>query len=210
VTGGGRTALWPPGKGECWLAATAGYSRVRWPGRAPGSASGGRSLPRHRHWGAVAAPLPARAPVVAVRAGGRAVRPGGGPPWPETGGRPGAADPFDPAVPRSGSAPEPVVAVRARPPGCRRRCSQQHHAPSGPSKHPRGLKPCEPLGVAAVVPVPGRRASEQSPEPVAPAVTTRPPPPGPPRGGLPRTSLVPTLPPMPQLGNRCRARAHLR
>ena len=72
-----------------------------------------------------------------------------------------------------------AAAVRAESPACRRRCSQQHHAPSGPSKHPRGLKPCEPVGVAAVVPVPGRRASEQSPEPVAPAVTTRPPPPGP-------------------------------
>lgn len=179
MTGGGRSALWPPGKGEYWAAVTGGYSRERWPGRAPGCASGGRSRLRHLCSGVVARPRPARLPVAAVRAGDRAARYRCGPPRAETGGHPRTETPFDPAVPRSGDAPAQAAAVRAEPPGCRRRCSQQHRAPSPSLKHWRGLKPPEPVAVVAEAEASGRRPSEQLPGSAAAAVTTRPPPPGP-------------------------------
>ena len=174
-----RSALWPPGTGECWPAVTAGYSRVRRLGRAPGCASAGRSRMRHLHSGAAVRLRPARVLVVAVRAGGRAARDRCGPPRAETGGHPRAGTPFDPAVPRSGSASVQAAAVRAESPACRRRCSQQHHAPPLPLTHRRGLKPPEPAAVGAGAQAPGPRPSGQSPGSVAAPVTTRPPPPGP-------------------------------
>ena len=175
--GGRRSVLWLPATGEYWPAATAGYSRVRRTGRAPGWASGGRSRLRHRRSVAAVRPQPARVPVVAVRDAGRAARGEGGPPRPARGGRPRAGTPFDPAVPRSGSGPEPVAVVRAESLEHPRRCSQQHHAPSSPLKDRRGLRPPEPVEVGAQAP--GRQASERSPGSAAAPVTTMPPPPGP-------------------------------